>query len=260
MMYSSLFVSLLLFTPLRSVNAMRAWQCSGKSQKELVNKLQQANIVVHDLVARVMEEVDRKFFCPNNPYDDAPQSIGWGQTISAPHMHAYVLEEILASLQWSSSPTFNILDVGVGSGYLAACIGQWVHPPNPMLGKTGTVYGIDVWPGLIERCKRNLDMFNPDLSIKGTVKVTLGDGWKGVEGELFDAIHVGAAASEFPRDLMMQLKVGGVMVVPVGPEGGAQALFRIHKVVESSKFDPEDFVIQEMLGVRYVPLIHPEDL
>ncbi|KAI2510944.1 Protein-L-isoaspartate(D-aspartate) O-methyltransferase (PCMT) [Fragilaria crotonensis] len=255
-----LFVAPILLTLLSSVDAMRAWQCSGKNQKELVNKLQQANIVVHDMVARVMEMVDRKYFCPNNPHDDAPQSIGWGQTISAPHMHAYVLEEMLASLQWSSSPTFNILDVGVGSGYLAACLGQWVHPPNPMLGKTGKVHGIDVWPGLIEKCKRNLDSYNPDLSIKGTVQIALGDGWKGIKGESFDAIHVGAAAKEFPRDLMMQLKVGGIMIVPIGREGGAQSLFRIHEVNEAPQFDPENFVVQEMLGVRYVPLIHPEDI
>lgn len=256
----SKFVVRLFLLLFNSVDAMRAWTCSGKNQKELVHKLQQANIVLHDKVARVMEVVDRQYFCPNNPYSDAPQPIGWGQTISAPHMHAHVLEEILTSLQQSTSPTFNILDVGVGSGYLAACLGQWVHPPNPILGKTGKVYGIDVWPGLIETCKRNIDNFNPALRKDGTVNVALGDGWKGIEGERFDAIHVGAAAYNFPERLMMQLMVGGIMIIPVGPDGGVQALYRVRKLREASQFDRHDFSCQELLGVRYVPLIHPEEL
>ena len=254
------FAVILFLAPFCSAYAMRAWACSGKSQKELVNKLQEANIVVSDMVAGVMELVDRKFFCSSNPYNDAPQSIGLGQTISAPHMHAYVLEEILASLQWSSSPTLTILDVGVGSGYLAACFGEWIHPPTPMLGKTGVVYGIDVWPELIETSRRNIDAFNPELQKKGTVQIALGDGWKGVDGEHFDAIHVGAAAYEFPQALMMQLKVGGIMIVPVGPDGGSQTLFRISKVGDAPDFDPTNFVVQELLGVRYVPLVHPEEV
>lgn len=244
---------------LNSVNAMRAWTCSGRNQKELVKKLQQANIILSDTVAQVMEVVDRKYFCPNNPYDDAPQPIGQQQTISAPHMHAHVLEEILASLQQSTSAMFNILDVGVGSGYLAACLGQWVHPPDPMLGKTGKVYGIDVWPELIEKCQRNLDAFNAALTKQGTVNIALGDGWKGIEGERFDAIHVGAAASTFPSDLMMQLKVGGIMIVPIGPAGGTQTLYRILKIQEAPRFEPQNFAVKELLAVRYVPLIHPTE-
>jgi protein-L-isoaspartate(D-aspartate) O-methyltransferase len=254
---SKVFLSALLIL-FNSIDAMRAWACSGRNQKELVNKLQQANIILSDAVAQVMEGVDRKYFCPNNPYDDAPQPIGQDQTISAPHMHAHVLEEILGSLQQSTSTTFNILDVGVGSGYLAACLGQWVHPPVPMLGKTGKVYGIDVWPELIEKCQRNLDAFNASLIKQGTVNIALGDGWKGIEGEQFDAIHVGAAASKFPSNLMMQLKVGGIMIVPIGPAGGTQTLFRISKIQEAPQFDPQNFLVKELLAVRYVPLIHPK--
>jgi protein-L-isoaspartate(D-aspartate) O-methyltransferase len=126
-----------------------------------------------------------------------------------PHMHAHVLEEILASLQQSTSSMFNILDVR--SRDLATLLRAWVNGfilPKPMLGKFGKVYGIDVWPELIEKCQKNLDAFNAALTKEGTVKIALGDGWKGIEGEQFDAIHVGAAASTFPSDLMMQLKVG----------------------------------------------------
>eukprot|EP00545_Synedropsis_sp_CCMP1620_P003570 CAMPEP_0119006046 /NCGR_PEP_ID=MMETSP1176-20130426/2085_1 /TAXON_ID=265551 /ORGANISM="Synedropsis recta cf, Strain CCMP1620" /LENGTH=273 /DNA_ID=CAMNT_0006957933 /DNA_START=18 /DNA_END=837 /DNA_ORIENTATION=+ len=244
---------LLLSLSIIPVDAMRAWTCSGRNQKELVQKMQEAKIIVSEKVARVMEVVDRQYFCPKNPYSDAPQPIGLGQTISAPHMHAHVLEEMLTSLQQSPSPAYNILDVGVGSGYLAACLGQWVKPPDPILGKTGTVYGIDVWPELIENCKRNINGFNPDLMKDGTVQIALGDGWKGIEGRRFDAIHVGAAAHTFPQNLMMQLKIGGILIVPVGPDGGVQILYKVEKLQEASQFDERNFVIQELLGVRYVP-------
>lgn len=248
----------LLLLLLSSANAMRAWACSGKNQMELVNKLRQANIIVSDEVAQVMEQVDRQFFCPDRPHVDAPQAIGLGQTISAPHMHAHVLEEMFASLERSSSPTYNLLDVGVGSGYLAACLGQWVQPPNPILGKTGKVYGIDVWPKLVEKSKKNINAFNPSLLKDGTVNVALGDGWKGMEGQRFDAIHVGAAASAFPENLMMQLQVGGTLIVPVGAEGDVQVLYRVVKLEDVPHFDLRNFSIQELLSVRYVPLIHPK--
>jgi protein-L-isoaspartate(D-aspartate) O-methyltransferase len=255
---SKVTIHLLCFLSIVSVDAMRAWTCSGRNQKELVQKMREAKIIISDKVARVMEVVDRQYFCPNNPYDDAPQPIGLGQTISAPHMHAHVLEVMLTSLEKSPSSTYKILDVGVGSGYLAACLGQWVNPPNPILGKSGEVYGIDIWPKLIENCKNNLDRFNPDLMKDGTVKVAVGDGWKGIEGQQFDAIHVGAAADTFPKNLMMQLKVGGVLIVPVGPDGGGQILYKVEKLQEASHFDLHNFMVAELLGVRYVPLIHPQ--
>jgi protein-L-isoaspartate(D-aspartate) O-methyltransferase len=69
-----------------------------------------------------MLEVDRKFFTDNNPYEDAPQYIGHNATISAPHMHAYALEVLEEKLVSGA----NVLDVGSGSGYLAACMAMMV--------------------------------------------------------------------------------------------------------------------------------------
>jgi protein-L-isoaspartate(D-aspartate) O-methyltransferase len=251
-----LFGVLFISVPINAI--MRAWGCSGRTQFELVKKLQDAEIITHDAVARDMERVDRRFFCPRDPYNDAPQTIGFGQTISAPHMHAYALEEIYSALKESQSPTLCMLDVGIGSGYLAACLGQWVHPPKPIIGKNGTVYGIDVWPELLNQCQKNLNTLNGELLQYGTIQIGIGDGWEGLEGKRFDAIHVGAAAHSFPNKLMMQLKVGGIMIVPVGPEGEVQTLYRIQKVQNSPQFSPQNFEIQKLLGVRYVPLIHPE--
>jgi Protein-L-isoaspartate(D-aspartate) O-methyltransferase (PCMT) len=79
-------------------NIMRAWHCHGRTQKELVDRLRQANIVTSAPTQQVMELVDRQFYIQQFPYQDSPQPIEKSQTISAPHMHAHVLEEILPVL------------------------------------------------------------------------------------------------------------------------------------------------------------------
>ena len=92
-----------------------------------------------------------------------------------------------------------------------------------------------------------------------TVTIQVGDGWKGLpEHAPFHAIHVGAAAETFPKELMMQLyPKGGIMIIPIGPDGGYQNLYRVERVRDNVKFDEHDFHIRTLLGVRYVPLIHP---
>lgn len=73
-----------------------------------------------------MTTIDRGNYCKNNPYMDAPQRIGYGVTISAPHMHAHALELLREHLV----PGERALDVGSGSGYLTACMAV-------MLGENG---------------------------------------------------------------------------------------------------------------------------
>lgn len=235
---------------------MRAWQCHGRTNRELVNNLASAGIITSPVVKKVMTLVDRANYVPQRPYDDTPQSIGWGQTISAPHMHAHALELIVPTLEKSSSP-LTLLDVGCGSGYLTAAMGRMVDAKDPLVGSGGKVFAVDVFPGLVEMTKENVKKQDGDLLTDGTVTVQLGDGWKGLkEKGPFDAIHVGAAADSFPKELMMQLKPGGVLIVPVGPDGGAQVLYRIEKTNDRPDFHQEDFNFRELLGVRYVPLLH----
>ena len=75
----------------------------------------------------------------------------------------------------------------------------------------------------------------------------------------FHAIHVGAAAETFPKALMMQLAVGGRMVIPVGPDGGYQNLYRVDRINNessgSTNFNEKDYIVKQLLGVRYVPLV-----
>jgi protein-L-isoaspartate(D-aspartate) O-methyltransferase len=215
-------------------NAMRAWNCHGRNQREMVDRLMQAQIIKSQAVKEVMNEVDRQHYIPQNPYQDAPQGIGMGQTISAPHMHAHVLEEILPSVQSSKREVVKILDVGCGSGYLTATFGRWFKPADghdssrSILQRKGLVYGMDIQSNLVFLTQRNIQAGDSDLLKSGTVQLKVGNGWEGwSEAAPFDAIHVGAAAAEFPVELARQLTVNGILIVPVGPNGGTQYLYKV---------------------------------
>ncbi|KAL3788539.1 hypothetical protein ACHAW5_009385 [Stephanodiscus triporus] len=270
---------------------MRAWMCSGKTHKEMVDKLTSAGIVKAPINREAMLSVDRRNYVidKSHAYDDSPQTIGYGATISAPHMHAHVLEDLLPSLLRASRdhPTkpLRILDVGCGSGYLTAVFGRMVHPkkdnnrksllpslsPSASLLNDGKVFGIDVIPQLVQMSARNIMKEDGDLLDSNIVEVAVRDGWKGFpEGAPYNAIHVGAAAATFPIELMKQLAVGGIMVVPVGPDGGEQYLYQVERVGDqgqvvgevgsddSKGFQEDDYNVRRVLGVRYVPLVRAD--
>jgi protein-L-isoaspartate(D-aspartate) O-methyltransferase len=152
-----------------------------------------------------MKEVDRADYAPVNPYMDSPQSIEYGATISAPHMHAMALDGLLGVIR----PDSHILDVGSGSGYLTACFAK--------LAPNGTVVGIEHIRELVDLSEKNIRKHDADLIDSGRVKLIVEDGRKGYAEEApYDAIHVGAAAAELPQDLVDQLAIGGRMLVPVG--------------------------------------------
>jgi protein-L-isoaspartate(D-aspartate) O-methyltransferase len=89
-----------------------------KTQKSLVKRLITEGVIKNMEVAHVMEQVDRKYYTSKYPYEDTPQPIGFGATISAPHMHAYALEYLYDKLKTAKYA----LDVGSGTGYLTAAM------------------------------------------------------------------------------------------------------------------------------------------
>ena len=266
---------------------MRAWFCDGLTQRNLVENLRTASIVKSPAVQATMQAVDRLYYVPDNknkknPYADAPQAILKGQTISAPHMHAYALEEMLPHLlkrqeeilqSGDSQQAIRVLDVGCGSGFLTACLGRWFQPPPssaedeaPSFTVKGKVFGMDIHNELVNLTRQNMFKADKDLLDDGIVQLRVGNGWKGWPDEApFDAIHVGAAAASVPLDLVQQLRAPhGVLICPVGAQNSVQKLLKIQRRHDndggSPEFSSEDYSVTELLQVRYVPLVNQPNL
>jgi len=216
-----------------------AWRAQEKSNELLVARLQQYKIIRSKEVASAMAKVDRAEFCQSDPYYDCPQPIGYGATISAPHMHAEALERLKDYLK----PGMKALDVGSGSGYLCTCMAY-------MVGSEGKVIGIDHIKELVDFSLANVAKNHQALLDEKRLEIVHGDGRKGYEaGAPYDCIHVGAAAPpEVPPILCKQLKPGGMLVTPVAEKGGEW--FRSY---EKSK-DGKTIEMHNLMPVRYVPL------
>lgn len=221
-----------------------AWRSHGKTNAELISNLQKNGIIKHEAVFEAMKQTDRRHYISSRPYDDTPQSIGYRATISAPHMHAYALE--ILHDQLTSRENATALDVGSGSGYLTACFAR-------MIRGEGKVIGIEHIPELVRKSIENVKNDDPSLLTSGKVFLTAGDGRLGYDPEskkveLYDAIHVGAAAAEMPKALLDQLKKGGRLILPVGGQGSTQTFQQWNKD-SSGKLSKQD-----LMDVMYVPL------
>jgi len=218
-----------------------AWMAQGKNHSDLIKQLTNNKVISRKEVADAMLQVDRGDFAPNDAYQDCPQRIGHGATISAPHMHAYALEALFDCLQ----PGCHALDVGAGSGYLVVCMAK-------MVGDKGKVVGIEHMQELFDLSKKNISKSHSDLMKSGNIKLVHGDGRKGFLDDNYapyDCIHVGAAAQpEIPEILCKQLKDGGKMVIPVEIAKNDQ-VFRMYTKDKNGKVS-----YQDIMGVRYVPL------
>jgi len=207
-------------------------------KRALIEKLMREGYIKRREVAEAMLKVPRELFVPEGlrefAYEDRPLPIGMGQTISAPHMVAYMIEA--AGIKRGDK----VLEVGTGSGYHAAVMAEIVGPE-------GHVYTIERIPELAEQAKKRLEALGYD-----NVTVIVGDGSKGYPPAApYDKIIVTAAAKRIPSALVEQLKTGGVMVVPVEEEPGYQVLYKIIK-------KPEGLVVERLLPVMFVPLIEEE--
>ena len=190
-----------------------------------------------EAVLNAMLDVPRHRFVPeqylSQAYDNHPLPIGFGQTISQPYIVA------LMSAAADIEPGDKVLEVGTGSGYQAAVLGELAEQ----------VYTVEIIGPLAERAEGVLDILGYE-----NVVVRHSDGYFGWEEQApFDAIVVTAAPDHIPQPLVQQLEVGGHMIIPVGPVGGYQTLWRLTKVSE------DEVRTEDLGGVVFVPLTREEE-
>lgn len=165
-------------------------------------------------------------------YQDSPLPIECNQTISQP----YVVALTIYAARIGSGD--RVLEVGAGSGYAAAVIGQIA----------AEVIGIERHHELAELARQRMERLG-----YGNVRIVEGDGTLGLpERAPFDAIVAAASGSHVPQPWIAQLKPGGRIVMPLGQPHGVQSLVKITKQADG-KLKQED-----LGGVRYVPLIGVE--
>lgn len=161
-----------------------AWMCSGKTNAELVANLGREGLITSRRVVEAMKAVDRRCYCrsKDEAYQDSPQSIGYGATITAPHMHANAVEAVLEYLK----PDSSVLDIGSGSGYLTAVFHHLVKPPAgheadvSKAHEGSRVIGIEHIKELSDWSIENLKNDGLDSALKrGQIEMVVGDGRQG---------------------------------------------------------------------------------
>ncbi|PUB13257.1 protein-L-isoaspartate(D-aspartate) O-methyltransferase [Yoonia sediminilitoris] len=183
-------------------------------------------------VLTAMEKIDRAAFVKGlfaeRAYEDMPLPIACGQTISQPSVVGLMTQAL------NITPRDKVLEVGTGSGYQAAILSKLAR----------RVYTVDRFKGLVQSAKRIFE--EQDLS---NITTFTADGSHGLPDQSpFDRILVTAAAEDPPGPLLAQLRVGGIMVLPVGQSDTVQSLIRVTRTETGLEYD-------EIRPVRFVPLL-----
>jgi len=205
-----------------------------EARQQLVDEIEALGVEDTEIL-RIMASVPRHEFVPakylDQAYDDHPLPIGYGQTISQPYIVAWMTE--LLELQ----PGEKVLEIGTGSGYQAAVLAELDGVE---------VYTIEIVPELAERSTKLMQ----ELGYTN-IHTKQGDGYYGWdEYAPFDAIIVTAAPDHLPAPLVDQLSDNGRLVIPIGPPGWVQSLW---------KFVQEDGELKgyNLGGVQFVPFTGP---
>jgi len=200
-------------------------------RRELVEFLHKKGISNQEVLSAI-DRVPRHVFFDKafmeHAYEDKAFQIGQGQTISQPYTVAY------QSQMLNAEKGMKVLEIGTGSGYQAAVLAE--------LGLK--VFSIERFKALHKKSKQMLQ----DLGYH-SIKTFFGDGYAGLPTYApFDRVIITAAAPEIPKALLQQLKVGGLMVIPIG-KGEDQQMLSIRKVGEDSYEHSEGELF------RFVPML-----
>lgn len=201
-------------------------------RKKLIDRLR-AEDKYDARVLDVMANIPRHAFLESSfhafAYQDEAFRIGCEQTISQPSTVAWQTTEL------ELLPRQHVLEIGTGSGYQAAVLS--------LLG--GRVFTVERHKPLYQKAKLALKKLRLDR-----IRCYLRDGSKGLpEMAPYDRILATAGAAAVPPQLREQLKVGGIMVIPVGPDGGEQKMLKIRRISEA------EWTEEELGECRFVPFL-----
>lgn len=225
-----------LTSPPASTTAPPPIDVYNESRLNMVERQLEAREIDNGTVLEAMRTVPRHLFVPDDvvdqAYNDYALPIGYGQTISQPYIVG------LMSQALDVGPGDKVLEIGTGSGYQAA-----------VLAAMGCeVYTMEIIPELANRAQRTLS----DLGFEATVANA--DGYHGwMEHAPFDGIIVTAAPDHVPQPLVEQLGPGAALVIPVGPIGAVQTMWRF-TVGEDALVTGEN-----LGGVMFVPFTRAEE-
>ena len=183
-----------------TVGPQRAAGSFDAERLRMVNEQLKGRDIRDPRVLDAMVSVPRHLFVPESlrarAYSDSPLPIGYDQTISQPYIVAFMTQAL------DVQPRDRVLEIGTGSGYQAAVLGLLARQ----------VYTIEIVEPLAARARAML----ADLGHRN-IEVRTGNGYLGwPEHAPYDRIMVTAAPAEVPPALVQQLKIGGVLVIPVG--------------------------------------------
>lgn len=183
-------------------------------------------------VLTAMEKTDRALFVrgifSERAYEDMPLPIAAGQTISQPSVVGLMTQAL------NVQPRDKVLEVGTGSGYQAAILSHLAR----------RVYTIDRYKRLVADARA---LF-AELNLVNITAISADGSFGLPEQAPFDRILVTAAAEDPPGPLLAQLRIGGIMVLPVGQSDTVQSLIRVTRTEDG-------FDYEELRPVRFVPLI-----
>jgi len=204
---------------------------SRRTRERMIDRLRQQGIRDASVLA-VMAEIPRHVFMAealeSRAYEDTALPIGHNQTISQPYIVAKMTELLL-----EKGPRHKVLEIGTGCGYQTAILAKLVEQ----------VYSVERIAPLMKKARDLLW----ELDIK-TVGFKHSDGgWGWPEHAPFDGILAAAAPTEIPESLLQQLALGGVLVIPVGREGG-QELQRVTRTEQG-------FEVEVIERVTFVPFL-----
>ena len=188
--------------------------------------------VVDDNVLKAIESLNREHFLKGvfaqRAYEDTPLPIECGQTISKPSVVGIMTQALKITNR------DKILEIGTGSGYQTAILSKLAR----------RVYSVERFKPLYDEARLIFKKLNLN-----NITPIWGDGSQGiVEQQPFDRIIVTAAAEDPPPILLNQLKVGGIMIIPVGQSDEIQKLIKVERTETNFKYE-------DLCDVRFVPLL-----